>query len=112
MSSVATGDGPNSAVPITDGYKLTDATEIYLLPMNADEVDPNHRFDRDGTIAFINDVSNATQRRLLNAASTLSSVSPLVSGTWTDTTPSNALFHIVLSAKYRAAVSFRVTNAG
>jgi hypothetical protein len=27
----------------------------------------NHRFDRDGTIAFINDVSNATRRRLLNA---------------------------------------------
>jgi hypothetical protein len=55
MSSVATGDGPNSAVPITDGYKLTDAAEIYLLPMNVDEVDPNHRFDLDARAAWPQD---------------------------------------------------------
>jgi hypothetical protein len=43
---------------ITDSPKLTEATTVYLLPMNVDEVDPNRRFNVDETIRLIKDLSN------------------------------------------------------
>ncbi len=43
---------------ITDLPKLTEATTVYLLPMNVDEVDPNRRFNVDETIRLIKDLSN------------------------------------------------------
>ena len=56
MTSVAAGALPDSTVPITGEVKLTDSTELYLRPMTMTQIDPENHFNRDGTIAFVQDV--------------------------------------------------------
>ena len=56
MTSIAAGALPDSTVPITGEPKLTDSTELYFRPLKTTEVDPDNHFNRDGTIAFVQDL--------------------------------------------------------
>lgn len=56
MTSIAAGALPDSTVPITGEPKLTDSAELYLRPITTTEVDPDNHFNRDGTVAFIQDL--------------------------------------------------------
>ena len=56
MTSVAAGEFPNSTVPITSEPKYTDASTVYFQPVTIEQVDPKHRFNRDATIEFVQNI--------------------------------------------------------
>ena len=45
-------------MPMTGEPKYTDSTVIYVQPVMMEQVDPNNRFNRDGTIEFVKRVIN------------------------------------------------------